>query len=153
MTLTIAKKAEAPLQGTPLHVVPEPEQPAPVVYFAVQVLKSENFRDVALAVLTAAEKKKVLFRTLEPLGVTTVGTTPFIRFRGDVPDAFKICKSLGGRSFIAESGGIYTVYFVDGRTGRIPTSSICIGPSVGFGTAFAGTKVVRWKRQFVQDLR
>lgn len=142
----VASKSESGLR-----VVPKPDAEQPVLRnFAVQALRGESYREVAQVVLQTAESRKELFRKLEVMGIMTVGTAAFVRFRADVADVHRVCKGLERRAYIVEVGGTYTVSFVDGRTGKVPATTMCLGPQVGFGMSYAGPKIVRWKQQFVR---
>lgn len=120
-------------------------------YFSVQILRGENFREVVEAVLTAADSLKVLFRQLQVLEVSTVGTTPFLRLRTDCTEIQRVLEAMAERSHISVdvSTANYVVKFTSGRTGKYPTSTMCTPPKLGFGQVFAGTRIQRWKQQFV----
>lgn len=117
-------------------------------YFAVQLLRGESYKDVANAVLTAADAKGVLFYKLQVLDITVVGATAFVRFRADMPDAFAVVRNMTTRGIIVMLGGTYIVQFPGGKQGKYPTSTMCSAPKVGFGQVYAGTKIKRWKHQF-----
>lgn len=117
-------------------------------YFAVQLLRGENSKDVAHVVLTSADAKGILFRKLQVLDLCSVGAFSFVRFRSDMNDAFEIVRTLTSRGIIVELGGAYTVQFPNGRQGKYPTSTMCSAPKVGFGQVYAGTRIKRWKQQF-----
>jgi hypothetical protein len=117
-------------------------------YFAVQLLKGEAFKQVCQMVLTAADAQGVLFRKLQVLDITVVGNAAFVRFRSDMQDCRKVLNSLEDRANIMESGGSYSVWFPNGRTGKFPVSTMCCAPKIGFGQTYAGTRIKRWKQQF-----
>lgn len=116
--------------------------------FAVQLLPRESYRDVAKLVLATADEAKVLFRKLEVMELMTVGTTTFVRFRSDLRDVGRVCERLAGRSYVAERAGAYVVHFIDGRAGRLPATSMCLGAKAGFGVVFTGPRIAKWKAQF-----
>jgi hypothetical protein len=118
-------------------------------YFAVQLLRGEDYAQVAFLVLNEAQKLGVLFRKLQVLDVASVGGSMFVRFRSDVDDAHKVVCGLLERAIITQGvdGGYYANY-PSGRTGKYPTSAMCVGPKVGFGRMFVGTRIRRWRQQF-----
>jgi len=162
--VVVPKVLKAPPQAvtTPTLVQPPPapfpEDPRPKVdvepvhlstYFAVQLLRGESHKQVANVILTEAEAKGILFRKLQVLDIVSVGTTSFVRFRGDLPDAFAVLKALRDRALIVpDSVGAYTVTFPNGRSGKFPGSSMCSSPKMGFGHTYAGTRIKKWKQQF-----
>jgi hypothetical protein len=118
-------------------------------YFAVQILKRENYKDVVQTVLSAADANKILFRKIQVLDVNPVGATNFVKFRSDVADASGIVKNLEGRAFIIKIDGSFIVHFPNGRIGgKYPIFGMCSTPKIGFGHTFAGTRVKRWRYQF-----
>lgn len=118
-------------------------------YFAVQILKRENYKDVVQTVLAAADANKILFRKIQVLDVYLVGATTFVKFRSDVADASTIVKSLKGRAFIIKGDGSFMVHSPDGQIrGKYPTFGMCSTSRMGFGQTFAGTKTKRWVMQF-----
>lgn len=131
-------------------------------YFSIQILRCESYRDVAAAVLTAADQQGVLFRKLQVLDIMAVGTTAFVRFRSDMlsiptvsgtpSDLDKVLKALTNRSQVAvdPATGGYVVRFQDGRRGKYPTSTMNASAKLGFGQTFAGTRIKLWASQFTQ---
>jgi hypothetical protein len=118
-------------------------------YFAVQILKRENYKDVVQTVLSAADANKILFRKIQVLDVNPVGATNFVKFRSDVADASGIVKSLEGRAFIIKIDGSFIVHFPNGRIGgKYPIFGMCSTPKMGFGHTFVGTRTKRWAEQF-----
>jgi hypothetical protein len=146
------------VKAVPTLVPPFPEDPRPKVdvepvylntFFAIQLLRGESHKQVANVVLTEAEAKGVLFRKLQVLDIVSVGTTAFVRFRGDLPNAFAVVKTLQDRAIIViNADGTYTVTFPNGKSGKFPGSAMCSSPKVGFGHTYAGTRIKRWKQQF-----
>jgi len=117
-------------------------------HFAVQLLRCEHMKDVANAVMQAAEARGVLFRKLQVLDFVSVGTSSFVRFRSDLANPAAVLTGLN-RGFIAFSDGNYRCTFADGRQGvKFPTTIMCSVQKVGFGQTFAGPKVKRWAQQF-----
>lgn len=153
------KAAPEPLPApAPVKVEARPESVLPKVdaepvvlgsYFAVQILRGESYRDVANAVLTAAESKGILFRKLQVMDIMAVGTTAFVRFRSDISGLDQVLTTLANRSRVAaDQTGAYIVSFQDGRKGKYPTTTMNSSPKLGFGQTFAGTRIARWKQQF-----
>lgn len=158
--LTVESQGTTPAEvrlGAPTVPETQPEVPVmpkvdvePVImanYFAVQILRGESVKDVAYAVMKAAEGARVLFRKLQILDCISVGTTAFARFRSDLGDIALILKD-SGRGYIAFADGCYRVTFTDGRQVKYPTTVICSVQKAGFGNVFAGTKLIRWAQQF-----
>lgn len=115
-------------------------------YFAVQILRGESVKDVAYAVMMAAEGERVLFRKLQILDCISVGTTPFARFRSDLGELpMSLSAERGVISFV---DGCYRVSFTDGRQVKYPTTVICSVQKAGFGAVYAGPKIQRWAQQF-----
>lgn len=119
-----------------------------VTYFAVQLLRGEHVKDVLKIVLEEADKKGVLFRKIQILDITPLGVTPFVRFRSDVEDAHLVVQDLVDRAIVTQSHEGFQAYFPSGRSGKFPTSSMCLGPKMGYGQTYAGTRIKRWKKQF-----
>jgi len=117
-------------------------------YFAVQLLRCEKAIDVLRLVLEDADKKGILFRKIQVLDITSVGGTSFVRFRSDVSDAHTIVKDFPDRAIITQSLEGYRAWFPSGKTGKFPASSMCVGPKMGYGQTYVGTRVKRWKQQF-----
>ena len=118
-------------------------------YFAVQILRGESVKDVAYALMKAAEGASVLFRKLQILDCISVGTTAFARFRSDLSDVEAILKD-SDRGYISFSEGCYRVTFTDGRQVKYPTTVICSVQKAGFGQTYAGPKIARWAHQFAR---
>lgn len=124
------------------------EPNAMVTYFAAQLLRCEHIKDVANAVMQAAETRGVLFRKLQVMDFVSVGTSSFVRFRSDLPDPAAVLTNLN-RGFISFSDGNYRITFADGRQGvKFPTTIMCSVQKVGYGQTFAGPKIKRWAQQF-----
>jgi len=143
----------APTLVPPLSEDPRPKVDVePVIlstYFALQILRGESYKHVANAVLAEAESKSILFRKLQVLDLLSVGTTVFVRFRSDLPDAAKALRALRNRALIAsDRSGTYTVTFPDGRSGKYPGATMHSSPKIGFGHTYAGTRIKLWGRQF-----
>lgn len=117
-------------------------------YFGVEILRGETTKDVASTVLNAADRAGNLFRKLQVLDTTLVGTVAFVRFRSDLTGAYALLRSLTSRGVIVEMGGAYITHLSNGRSGRIPTSTMCSAVKIGFGQVYAGTKIKRWRQQF-----
>lgn len=117
-------------------------------YFAVQLLRCEHIKDVANAIMQAAESRGVLFRKLQVMDFVSVGTSSFVRFRSDLAEPATVLSGLK-RGFISFAEGNYRFTFADGRQGvRFPTTIMCSVQKVGFGQTFAGPKIRRWAQQF-----
>lgn len=119
-------------------------------YFSLQLLRGESYKDVAHAFLDAAEKLGALFRKLQVMDLMTVGTTTFVRFRTDLTPIEPILSVMSNRGTVsADVTGGYTVKFLGGRSGKYPTSTMCLQPKLGFGQILMGTRLKRWRQQFV----
>jgi len=149
----VGSSSEVPGVELPKDVLPKVDV-APThlsTYFAVQMLPREAVRDVAQVLLNEADSKGILFRKLQALDTVAVGTTLFARFRADFTDTegYTIMRALKGRGTIAQVYGSYTVQLTNGRSGKYPTATMCATAKAGFGQVFAGTRIKRWKQQFV----
>jgi hypothetical protein len=117
-------------------------------YFAVQILRGESVKDVAYAVIKAAEAEGFLFRKLQVLDCISVGTASFARFRSDLGDLASILNA-SNRGYIAFDDGCYRVSLPGHRPGlKYPTTVLCSVGKSGFGQIYAGPKVARWAQQF-----
>jgi len=142
----------APVEAKPAAVDPTPKVDAePSVlgtYFAVQLLRCEHIKEVANAVMQAAETRGALFRKLQVMDLVSVGTVTFVRFRSDLANPGAVLTNLN-RGFISFLDGNYRITFADGRQGvKFPTTIMCSVQKVGFGQTFAGPKIKRWAQQF-----
>lgn len=151
-TKPAVKTVPAPVEAKPAAVDPKPKvdvEPNVLgTYFAAQLLRCEHIKDVANAVMQAAEARGALFRKLQVMDFVSVGTTTFVRFRSDLANPGAVLTHLN-RGFIAFSDGAYRITFADGRQGvKFPTTIMCSVQKVGFGQTFAGPKVKRWAQQF-----
>jgi hypothetical protein len=117
-------------------------------YFAVQLLRGENVRDVLKIVMDLADKKKNLFRKIQILDITPIGGVSVVRFRSDMEDAHSVVKDLKDRVLVTSGIGGYQALFPTGRVGKFPASIMCVGPKMGYGQTYAGTRIKRWKQQF-----
>jgi len=120
-----------------------------LVFFAVQLLRRENYKDVTQAVLVAAKNANILFQHIQVLDIPVIGSTAFVRFRADIKDVVAVMKRLKDRAFIIANSTAFTLYFPDGRTGKPPASLMCAVPKLGFGQIYAGTQIKRWEYQFM----
>ncbi len=128
---------------------PEPVTVILSTYIGVQLLKFEQTKDVVRQILDAAAARNILFRKIQVLAQVTIGVGNFVLVRADIPDAFDIVQDLLlGRGVINMINGTYVVRYPDGRSGKVPASTISIAPKIGFGQTYAGTKIKRWKQQF-----
>lgn len=119
-------------------------------YFSVQILRGESYKDVAHAFLDTADRLGLLFRKLQVMDIMTVGTTPFVRFRTDLTSVDPVIKEMVNRgSVTVDPAGGYVAKFLGGRSGKYPTSTMCLQPKLGFGQILMGTRLKRWKQQFV----
>ena len=117
-------------------------------YFAVQLLRCEHVKDVARAVMEAADARGVLFRKLQVMDFVSIGTSSYVRFRSDLEEPDAVLTGLN-RGFISFRDGNYRFTFPDGRQGvRFPTTTMCSVQKAGFGQTYSGPKVKRWTQQF-----
>jgi len=142
------------LQENPLPVVAVSKGPLEVIvtvldtYFAVQLLPRESYKEVVQIVLTTANAEKILFRKIQVLDISSIGTTNFVRFRSDVQNVKIILERLKERASIVQVDGSFMIQFPDGRSGKCPAALMCATPKIGFGQTFVGTKIARWRHQF-----
>jgi hypothetical protein len=125
-----------------------------ITHFAIQLLRRENFKDVAYEVISAAASAKILFRKLQVLDdQLSIGATTFVRFRADIQDIHPLIEHLKERAYICVENDAFVVQFPDGRKGKYPSSIMCATPHMGPNHFFAGTRIARWKYQFESKLK
>jgi hypothetical protein len=119
-------------------------------HFAVQLNRGENYKNVVAQVLNEANKLGILFRKIQVLDVTSIGTSNFVRLRSDLPNAHTIVARFlqEGRAVVSQVGGQYLLRFPNGRNGKVPSTTMCAANRPGFGQTYVGTKIKRWKAQF-----
>lgn len=146
---SLRKDQEKPMQDvTPkVDVVPVKLK----TYFAVQKLGGEHYLNVVEAVLDSAHAQGILFRKIQVMDLSSVGGASFVRFRSDLEDALPVLQPLlEKRAVIALEPGTsnFKAVFPTGRTGNFPISTMLMGPKMGYGQVYVGTKIRRWKEQF-----
>jgi len=157
------KMASINIPQTPIPVFPPPPKQSPIrskanvklgTYFGIQLLRGENYKDVAYLVTEAAERTGVLFRKLQVLDLPSIGATSFVRFRSDIEDIQAVIGYMlmegPWRAHIVQERDAYIAQ-LPGRSGKYSTSSMCATPRMGLGQTFAGTRIKRWKFQFKEE--
>lgn len=156
----VEPKAAPQVEPLPISVVapksgqkrkPEKKKPEPTgeTWFGVAHVWG-SVSDLAELVLKAAKAEKILFRKLDCLGTFAVGRYTFVRMRADAPNLDKVFRRLriDGMSLVEPTLGGYLVVLPDGRSGRVPASTIHTVTQMARATSYLGTKIKRWEQQF-----
>ena len=129
--------------------VPKAE-PEGVTWFALHQIR-ETTEGMAELLLKTAASEGVLFRQLDALGTFTIGRYTFVRMRADTLKLPRVLKRLwreDRRSSVVAGPGGYLVTLPDGRTGKVPATTLHTLPPMGQTQQFKGTKIKRWELQF-----
>lgn len=148
----VERAKEPPLPLSPAaSVLPKVDVEPTVLstYFGVQILRGDTQKTLIEKILMVADRQGLLFRKIQVLDQVAFGAQTFLRVRSDLPDAMPVVSDLAkDRAIIAHIQGTYIAQFPDGRTGKVPTSTMCSSLKTGFGQVYAGTRIKKWKTQF-----
>jgi len=119
-------------------------------FFGIQILRTDrSYRELAKLVCELAAQEGFLFRKLQVLDVTPVGSTSLVRFRTDLQDVEAILGLITGRAVaFSDPNGVYQVKFPNGKIGKLASAIMCTPAQPGFGDWYVGPKIKDWETQF-----
>lgn len=119
-------------------------------FAAIQLNEGETAHQAIEALMKTALATKSAFSNLEVLGMMTIGTAKYVRFRTDLFGLTTLKVMLQqGRGVVWAVGGEYKVHRPDGKEGPIGASTMLANPLPGEQRSYRGPSLQHWDRQFL----
>lgn len=119
------------------------------VYAAIEMAEGETPHGTVHRFMQAAVAYNQLFEKLDVLGVFTLGTRRFVRFRTDGVQIDLVTQDIRkNRGIVTPNGLGYKVRLPGGRQGSVPTVKMHTAPQPNYKRVYRGPEHELWEAQF-----
>ncbi len=119
-----------------------------MAFAAVELKDGEGPHEAIRYIMQTANTQGHIFKSLELLGILTLGRMRFIRFRFESRALTDTLKTLE-RGVIQQSGGGYVLTFPKTEPRRVDIVTMTMAGDPGIKRIYRGPGVQFWERQFI----